>query len=403
MRLISRCLLALGLVVTAVVPNVSAAVLVVDRTSDGVFFSDCSALPDDCSLRGAIVAANNSAGADEIVFDPALYPSTGDLLLQLTTPGYDGRGGDLDIDDDLTINGLLGSQRVRISAQGLGDRVIDIDSASVTLIGLIIEGGSDVDHGGGIKIVGPSPGGPILHLISVTVRSCSAIAHSGGIAANTAKLVAESSTISGNSCSTGSAIASAGIVELHNCTISNNIGLYTLALFDPLGTGTNLKLDHVTIADNVQTYNDCAINFFNGVGTFTPIGSIVDGNCCGVGTITTFTGGGNVISSGDHCGFDPAVDQLGVADLGLLSLGDYGGLTQTLLPRAASPAVDDPSETTSSCPASDQRGFARNVDGNGDGLAGCDAGAVERQELEDDLFVDGFESGDTSHWSATSP
>jgi hypothetical protein len=47
------------------------------------------------------------------------------------------------------------------------------------------------------------------------------------------------------------------------------------------------------------------------------------------------------------------------------------------------------------CPAVDQRGLLRPRDGDGDGHARCDRGAVE---LGAALFVDGFESGDTSAW-----
>jgi hypothetical protein len=67
------------------------------------------------------------------------------------------------------------------------------------------------------------------------------------------------------------------------------------------------------------------------------------------------------------------------------------------MPMADSPAVDDPLGTTTNCPAYDQRfGPDRPLDGNGDGLALCDIGAIER----DSLFADGFESGDAAEWSA---
>ena len=50
-----------------------------------------------------------------------------------------------------------------------------------------------------------------------------------------------------------------------------------------------------------------------------------------------------------------------------------------------------------------QRGLPRQVDGNGDGVVGCDSGAVERQPDEYAVFFDGFESGDTAMWSVSSP
>ena len=56
-------------------------------------------------------------------------------------------------------------------------------------------------------------------------------------------------------------------------------------------------------------------------------------------------------------------------------LADNGGSTEThdLLP--GSPAIDAANDA--SCPAADQRGAARPFDGDGDGMAHCDIGAVE--------------------------
>src|SRR5215217_2859481 len=46
----------------------------VDRTDDTIAASACTAAPNDCSLRGAIIAANNDAGADPVVIN--LQPAT---------------------------------------------------------------------------------------------------------------------------------------------------------------------------------------------------------------------------------------------------------------------------------------------------------------------------------------
>ena len=52
-----------------------------------------------------------------------------------------------------------------------------------------------------------------------------------------------------------------------------------------------------------------------------------------------------------------------------------GGATWTHALLAGSPAID--AGTNSGCPATDQRGVARPIDGNHDGSAVCDIGAVE--------------------------
>lgn len=63
----------------------------------------------------------------------------------------------------------------------------------------------------------------------------------------------------------------------------------------------------------------------------------------------------------------------------LLPLADNGGPTQTHALRRGSPAIDalDPAL----CPAIDQRGFTRPIDGDADGNAMCDMGAYEAGEI----------------------
>lgn len=77
-----------------------AAVLDVDRTDDDPAATACTASPSDCSLRGAVIAANASAGPDTIVVPAGTYT--------LTVAGSRedaGLSGDLDISDDLTVQG----------------------------------------------------------------------------------------------------------------------------------------------------------------------------------------------------------------------------------------------------------------------------------------------------------
>ena len=56
-------------------------------------------------------------------------------------------------------------------------------------------------------------------------------------------------------------------------------------------------------------------------------------------------------------------------------LADNGGFTLTHDLRPGSPAIDAGSPTV--CPATDQRGAARPIDGDGKDGARCDMGAVE--------------------------
>ncbi len=56
-------------------------------------------------------------------------------------------------------------------------------------------------------------------------------------------------------------------------------------------------------------------------------------------------------------------------------LADNGGPTLTHLPQSSSPAMDAGDDQE--CPLTDQRGFDRPFDGDGDGEPICDIGAVE--------------------------
>src|SRR5262249_11177779 len=93
-----------------------AATFTVDRFDDTASATACKdAVPDDCSLRGAIIAANATPGADTIVLPAGTYA----LVVKGVAEDM-AATGDLDISDDLTLQGA-GSATTIIDGAPLGD------------------------------------------------------------------------------------------------------------------------------------------------------------------------------------------------------------------------------------------------------------------------------------------
>jgi hypothetical protein len=133
-------------------------------------------------------------------------------------------------------------------------------------------------------------------------------------------------------------------MTISSSTISGN-GLSGLLA----GSNTVISLTNTVLANH--TGGDCLGTFFSGGH------NLIEGAAgC------TLIGGG----TGDITGVDPL--------LGALAFN--GGVTQTQVLLGGSPAIDAGAEACPP-PATDQRGIARPQDGNADGTARCDIGALE--------------------------
>jgi CSLREA domain-containing protein len=241
--------------------------------------------------------------------------------------------------------------------------------------------GNTAERGGGVM----SEGGD-THINDSAISSNMASAEGGGVynlgGEGSSALTLTNCTISGNSVTGSGGPSTAGgvvayadfggssNVHLFNCTITNNStassanagGILSGTDGDP-DSEANINLKNTILADNgsIQALTTSS-------GTITSQGN----------NLATDAAGGFLTGAGDLTNTNPL----------LAPLGDYGGPTPTHALRCGSPAID--AGMASGAPATEQRGLARNVDGNGDNNSFVDIGAFEVQKY---LVTNAADSG----------
>ncbi|NLV52153.1 MAG: hypothetical protein GXY64_02665 [Bacteroidales bacterium] len=225
-------------------------------------------------------------------------------------------------------------------------------------------------EGGGMSNVVSSPS-----LTNVIFSSNSANSDGGGMYNNSSSPTLSNVTFSGNTASfNGGGMHNYNISSptLTNVTFSGNTA--------DLGAGmhnynnSSPTLINVTFSENTASLGGgIYINLFSSV---TIRNSIFWGN--GGGQIEVDPQGGGDIDYSLIDGGCPLAQGCGSSiytDPLLGPLADNGGFTLTHALGEGSPAIDtgDPSI----CPATDQRGYYRPIDGDGNGTATCDMGAYE--------------------------
>lgn len=396
-RLFFRC--GLLLIISCWLPGVANAqqTFTVDRTDDDGTFNACMiAANNDCTLRGAIVAANATPGTtDTINFSRALFLAGNTIILntELTISSNIIIEQEPDATAPVTISGGTSVNGMITS----NSRIFTVNSGfTLTLTRLKLNYGNGSGGNGGAIY---NNGTLTINQSTISENTASL---GGGIYNNGGTVVLDRSTVSANISGNGGggiynfngASGATGSVSLTNSTISGNSGgigfgggyfgfssdgatsLTTasatiasnsagngggIAVSSISGASSTATLSNTIVADNsanaLGDNNDGPDIFYNqsliippplNMGTIIP-GTIFSSN---YNLIEVTTGGGIVLQANDRTG-DPKLDPL--ADNNFVFAPSHA-LRNTVADK--SPAIDAGSTGL----ASDQRGSARDID-----------------------------------------
>ena len=376
---------AVSLAVWAAASAAQAAVFIPTKTTDS---ADGACTPQDCSLREAILAANQNPGDDVILLHAGTY------TLTLAGSGEDlGATGDLDIQGNLVLLGD-GAASTIIDGGGL-DRIFQVpDGVTVEIRDVTLRNGRAPGLGGAILNAGN------LTLLRSLVTGNASVAgpegpgFGGGLYSNGnhASLTVTQSTFANNSSQRGGGgLAAGGAMSLANDTISNNHadadfggGLYVF------GTSRAVA-NNVTIVENSALRGGGLLVEDNAFIGIAPVisNSIIAGNTAKTSQPDCW---GPVDSSYNLIGFadvtcnGPSAANHDVVGIGVPipakvgALQSVGGPTPVRPLGPGSPALDAgnpaPPGSPRACEPVDQRGAARPGTLSA-GSPRCDIGAYE--------------------------
>ena len=277
----------LAVALLAAGPLLALQVYEVDTTVDGLL-SACTAAPGDCSLRGAITAANNDGDDSQIILADEIY--------QLTSPGADeefNASGDLDVRASVEI--LAAADASPVIEQTVADRVLDVQVSGGTfrmvgpititggqVVGLatgggiqdflsgtfeledvVLMGNQAVSDGGCLAYGGGS--GTNLSLHRVTLTDCHSETNGGGarviLAGATAQATITSSLVEGNTAykrGGGLSVVSGGSVVILDTTIRGNLAGHQSSS-EGRGGGLYLSVDSGVLRQSTVSDNQAGV------------------------------------------------------------------------------------------------------------------------------------------------
>jgi CSLREA domain-containing protein len=314
-----------------------AANITVDTLLDE---NDGSCSDGDCSLRDAIQLAN----ADDTID----FSVTGVTTLEL---------GDIPLDKSLTILGP-GNNNLTISGDNNSRIFYIYDSIPVTISDVTIADGY-ADDGGGIYNLGS------LTLLHSIISNNSSTDDGGGIYNGTGTLYVEQSAFISNTAEYGGGIKNQdATATLINSTFYSNYADRRGSAMDSGGIqdGSNVTINNCSFYSNAG--NSAVGNpNSNTLVTNTIIADIGDQSCNGEFTVDS----NHNLATDDTC--TPGFSQATIDSLKLI-LQDW-----VVELEYGSKAIDTGNNAV--CPAIDQLGNPRPMDGNGDNIAVCDVGSYE--------------------------
>ena len=329
--MLQHCRRLIAAFALAVAVPAGAATLHVTTTADSAGSCD----PGNCSLRSAIIAANQTAGKDTIVFD-----LNGTFLLTINGSDDSSAAGDLDITDDVIIQGN-GAANTIISTNyggGCGDcRVFDINPGHASLTDVTIdavtiqkgnESTEDCGGGGGLRFYASAAANHFT-LSNSTVTQNTV----GDLFGNCVFL-----NESNNGQAEGGGIlidgAAAGSVTITNTTISSNFTNYSGGGIALIGAGYTATVNGSIISGNTVSapFGDTLQFGGHGGGIFANATGAASLNVTGStisGNTITAAGGGIYVSGQTLATIDSSFVQNNTSSSASGSRADGGGIALT--------------------------------------------------------------------------